>query len=1020
MRMITVKRPSHKSIKGALAGAYVLLFVAQVHAADRFWIADRAGNANGVFNTTTHWQNGLMPGSNDIAHFGVTSSNFGVFSYTVSFTADATNLGLVIEDDGVTFDLSGHLYSTGLVQGIDIATVGGRSGRLTVINGVMNPEFTSLVRVGAATNASGALVVGAGGQFFGSANILVGALGPGTLNVMAGGDLLANEMLIGQGAAGSVNIGTATVTGAGSALVTSDLKAGSTSDGTLNIQAGGQVESTNGSIGFNSGVTGMVNVDGTGGLSKWNDSGPLTVGESGSGNLSITAGGQMLSDSGLVGNLTGSTGTATVDGTDSRWTLSGGLTVGQDGSGTLNVTDGGAVVCDFSSIGTGKGGDGTGTVKVSGAGSQWINARDLEIGVLSRGALNISDGGLVQVNSGTLLVGLEGFTDQGQNIVNIMGGQLETVSANVGFFSEGAVTIAGTGAVWDNSGDLDIGHNSIGSLSISANAIVNSANGTIASGQASEGHVTLDGKDGICSWINSGDVNVGFLGNKATLDIKNGGQVQSVGGLVGGSFHVTEAVVTIDGKSTDGFSSQWIMSGDLTLGDIAELDISNGGRVENANGALGGVVSVIGSDSLWSNLGDLSGQGRLDIAEGGKVEDVNGSVIVTTVSGAGSQWIHSGQLEINPVFEEGSLTITGGGRVDDTVGIVGGTSASSPAANVIVDGANSIWFNLSLFIGQQGSAALIVTNGGNVQTNDGFIGGLVTVSGADALLLTNLLSIDGRVTIGQGGTVVANQNIQLQRDSGGSGELDLVGGTLDSAVVTVPSGATFNFLSGTLHVGTFNTFFNGTLVNKGGTLAPGHSPGKTTIKGDYVQQSLGTLQIELAGRTRGGNFDFVSVSGTAALGGQLQLLRLNEHEFLPNPGEAYGILEAGAISGAFSNAASGQRLATTNGLGSFIVSYGPGSTFPENLVVLSEFQCTTAPGDFDCDGDVDADDLEFFERCAAGPDVPHLAGCPVPDDGSGHRVADFDKDGDIDQKDFSVFVRCFSGPDVPANPACAQ
>ncbi len=882
-------------VRRCLAAA-VLFFAAaaESRAADRFWGGRSPGS--GTFSDPTHWAGSSVAGANDIAHFGVTNDNFTHFIYTVSFTADGTNLGLVIEDDLVTFNLNGHLYSTGLVQGIDIATVGGRSGQLTVINGVMNPAFTSLVRVGAAANAPGMLVVGAGGQFFGFGDILVGTLGSGTLTVQAGGELLANDTLIGQGSTGN-----ATVTGPGSALVTTGLKVGNSTNGTLDVLAAGQVESNNGFIGVNSGITGTVHVDGP----------------------------------------------------NSKWTVSSSLAVGRDGSGTVNVTGGGTVVSDFSSIGTGQGGGGAGTVNVAGAASQWINSRDLNVGLLSRGALNISDGGLVRVNSGILWVGSETPPSQGQNTLNITGGQLETVSANVGSFgAQGAVTVAGANALWSNSGDLAIGYTAIGTLSISANAVVNSANGYIASQQGSQGHVTLDGKDGICSWINSGDVKVGFLGNKATLDIKNGGQVQSVGGFVGGGFQVIEAVVTIDGKSTDGFSSQWVMSGDLSLSDIAELDISDGGRVENAKGALGGVVNVFGSNSRWINSGELSGQGRLNIADGGRVEDVNGSVGVATVSGADTQWIHSGALEIAPVFEEGSLTITGGGKVQDNDGLVGGTSSSSPAANVLVDGANSQWVNSgSLTIGRQGSASLIITNGAVVQSASGFIESFVSVSGANASWTTPLLTVDGTLTIGSGGNVTVAQNLQIQANSSGGGHLDLVGGTLDSTVVTVRGGATFNFLSGTLHLGTFNAFFNGSLMNKGGTLAPGttqdlaagHPAGKTTINGDYVQQSLGTLQIELAGRTRGGNFDFVSVSGTAALGGQLQLLRLNEHEFLPNPDEAYGILEAGAITGAFSNAASGQRLATANGLGSFIVSYGPGSPFPANLVVLSDFQCTTAP-----------------------------------------------------------------------------
>jgi hypothetical protein len=68
-------------------------------------------------------------------------------------------------------------------------------------------------------------------------------------------------------------------------------------------------------------------------------------------------------------------------------------------------------------------------------------------------------------------------------------------------------------------------------------------------------------------------------------------------------------------------------------------------------------------------------------------------------------------------------------------------------------------------------------------------------------------------------------------------------------------------------------------------------------------------------------------------------------------------LDIGSFSGLFDNIASGQRLTTSDGLGSFLVSYGPGS--PQ--VVLSAFQ-TSLAGDFDHDGDVDGRDFLIWQR----------------------------------------------------------
>jgi hypothetical protein len=69
------------------------------------------------------------------------------------------------------------------------------------------------------------------------------------------------------------------------------------------------------------------------------------------------------------------------------------------------------------------------------------------------------------------------------------------------------------------------------------------------------------------------------------------------------------------------------------------------------------------------------------------------------------------------------------------------------------------------------------------------------------------------------------------------------------------------------------------------------------------------------------------------------------------------------------------------------------------------------PGDFDTDGDVDADDFGRFQTCISGPDIPADLEC---------ETADFDEDQDVDQSDFGILQRCLSGPDTPADPDCDQ
>ena len=58
------------------------------------------------------------------------------------------------------------------------------------------------------------------------------------------------------------------------------------------------------------------------------------------------------------------------------------------------------------------------------------------------------------------------------------------------------------------------------------------------------------------------------------------------------------------------------------------------------------------------------------------------------------------------------------------------------------------------------------------------------------------------------------------------------------------------------------------------------------------------------------------------------------------------------------------------------------------------------PGDFDHDGDVDADDMKAFAACVSGPTVPCPGDC---------AKADFDRDRDVDQSDFGLLQRWLSG-----------
>ncbi len=91
---------------------------------------------------------------------------------------------------------------------------------------------------------------------------------------------------------------------------------------------------------------------------------------------------------------------------------------------------------------------------------------------------------------------------------------------------------------------------------------------------------------------------------------------------------------------------------------------------------------------------------------------------------------------------------------------------------------------------------------------------------------------------------------------------------------------------------------------------------------------------------------------------------------------------------------------------------------PCELAIAASVMLTGRPlPDYDCDLDVDADDLVLFETCRTGPTIP----LPPPGAGLEHCIrADFDGDGDVDQSDFGVIQRCLSGPGEAPVLHCAQ
>jgi T5SS/PEP-CTERM-associated repeat protein len=412
--------------------------------------------------------------------------------------------------------------------------------------------------------------------------------------------------------------------------------------------------------------------------------------------------------------------------------------------------------------------------------------------------------------------------------------------------------------------------------------------------------------------------------------------------------------------------------------------------VANASGVLtvGVGGGVVGGPDVFVGL---NGNGTLDINSGGDLSatlvdiGVNGtSTGKATIMGDGSSLSSSSLSSILTVgdFGNGELHINNGGDVVGFHAVIGRGTDSIGVANVL--GSGSTWSVRNLVVGGNGDfgaltgfaglGTLNITGGGQVTSNFATLGssrsstGQVnvasTILGAgsawtvDGDLFIAIANEDtggtGTLLIQTGGTVSVTGETRL----GTEGLVRLEGGTFRSNKIFLGGAEErFSWTAGTLQVGFYNADVT---VPNGGVLAPVRSASGTTIQGNYNQQAGGaTLAVEIGGPFRFTDYGVVT-SFAAVLGGNLQLTLTDG--FVPTALNSFDILEAdGGVTGAFANVANGQRLVATNGLGSFLVNYGPGSPFNPTHVMLSDFLPIT-PGDFDFDGDVDGRDFLVWQR----------------------------------------------------------
>jgi len=521
--------------------------------------------------------------------------------------------------------------------------------------------------------------------------------------------------------------------------------------------------------------------------------------------------------------------------------------------------------------------------------------------------------------------------------------------------SSGAVTVTGSDWLWDVGHQLMVGWYGTGMLTIEDGADVISSVPLIGTFDDSIGAVSVRGAGS--SWVASGGLSIAVSGS-ATLGIEDGASVTSGSGNIGNSAGSLGAV------SVRGDRSRWDMGLDLFIGynGAGELAIEDGGAVTGGDAWLGGwddegfgtaTVGVRGPGSSWTLDGGLtvgvSNSATLTIEDGGSVSNVGGwiglnpgSTGTAIVRGTRARWLNGGQLFVGDEGA-GTLVVETGGRVASVDGWLG--VHADAIGTVSVRDAGSSWDNGGLlFVGSQGAGVVDVEDGGSVSNGAVWMGllfgstGTVTVRGGGSTwdvagALRVGYSGDGTLRIEAGGAVAsASADIAATFGSTSSAIVSGAGSTWEHGELRVGSAGT-----GTLTIadGAVVASADGTIGDRGTVDVEG-ADSIWTISGSLEMEQedqAGTLGIGISGPTQHGS---VSVAGGVQLAGDLELALADG--FVPEPEDSFTVLTSGAgIAGAFGNVANGQRVDTVDGLGSFLVHYGPASASDPDHIVLTAF-----------------------------------------------------------------------------------
>ncbi|HEY3760500.1 MAG TPA: hypothetical protein VGN23_02015 [Verrucomicrobiae bacterium] len=292
-----------------------------------------------------------------------------------------------------------------------------------------------------------------------------------------------------------------------------------------------------------------------------------------------------------------------------------------------------------------------------------------------------------------------------------------------------------------------------------------SGNGAIGEASGSNNLAVISGASSV--WTNAGGFFVGNGGPNNRLVLTNGGQIWINGyvtmgenmntisnsALITGTNSLWNSGYCYVGYIGSGWNQIAVHSGGAFI-DSSYLDIgtyanSNLFLVADTNSSARCVNYRIGYSSS-GNQCVVSNGATLLVSNNSSIPTmVEGTFTAVTITGAHSLWTNNVDFDFGQYSN--LLVITNGGRLVDNNGYVQGNTGNNPKTNtVVVAGTNSMWNSLQNLSIADSGAQMFITNGGTVIDINGFVGTnsgdnncFVLVDGLGSLWTNRVNLLDG-------------------------------------------------------------------------------------------------------------------------------------------------------------------------------------------------------------------------------------------------------------------------------------